>query len=110
MIYSGNTNDENENSPHPYLKLKAKLRNVEYAGIVHRNLLSFKKRISPIHCEIIDIRKPAKTIICSYNHQPRFFVPLKNKKGYFLRTLLPDELKQIQGFFINFKNFSPQII
>jgi len=25
-------------------------------------------------------------------------VPLRNKKGYFLRTLLVSELKQIQGF------------
>ena len=26
------------------------------------------------------------------------FVPLQNKNGYYLRCLLPDELKQIQGF------------
>ena len=62
------------------------------------NLLSFGKRISPIHGEIIDIRNPSKTIICSYDHQPRLYVPLKNKNGYFIRCILPDELKQIQGF------------
>ena len=60
--------------------------------------LSFGKRDSSIHGEIIDIRNPSKTIICTYARQPRLFVPQKNKKGYFLRCLLPDELKQIQGF------------
>ena len=50
------------------------------------------------HCEIIDIRQPSKTIICTYEHQPRLFVPLKNPSGCYLRMLLSDELKQIQGF------------
>ena len=31
------------------------------------------------------------------------FVPLKNKNGYFLRCLLPDELKQIQGFPLDYE-------
>ncbi len=44
-----------------------------------------------------------KTIICAYDHQPRLFVPLKNRNGYYLRTILPDELKQIQGFPANFQ-------
>jgi DNA (cytosine-5)-methyltransferase 1 len=66
-------------------------------------MLSFGKRDSPIHCEIIDIRKPSKTIICTYDHQPRLFVPLQNKNGYYLRCLLPDELKQIQGFPADYK-------
>jgi len=61
-------------------------------------LFSFNKRESPIHCEIININTPCKTIICTYNNQPRFFVPIKNASGCYLRTLLPDELKQIQGF------------
>lgn len=91
-------NDEDENNPHPYLKVKAKAKDVEYKGKVHTNLLSFSKRDSPIHCEIIDITKPSKTIICTYEHQPRLFVPLQNKNGYYLRCILPDELKQIQGF------------
>ena len=95
-------NEEDENNPHPYLKLKAKERDTEYSGKVHKTLLSFAKRDSPIHCEIIDIRNPSKTIICTYNHQPRLFVPLQNKNGYYLRCILPDELKQIQGFPIRF--------
>lgn len=96
-------NDEDEDNPHPYLKLKAKTRDKEYKGKTHHTLLSFSKRASPIHCEIIDIRKPSKTIICTYDHQPRLFVPLQNKNGYYLRCLLPKELKQIQGFPKNYK-------
>ena len=59
---------------------------------------SFGKRVSPRHCEIADIRKPTKTIICSYKFQPRLYVPLRNKNGCYLRTFTVEELKQIQGF------------
>jgi DNA (cytosine-5)-methyltransferase 1 len=93
-----NDEDEVTNTIHPYLNLKAKAHNAEYKGKVFKSLLSFGKRDSPIHAEIINILNPCKTIICSYDHQPRLFVPLKNKNGYFIRCLLPDELKQIQGF------------
>ena len=89
-----------DNNAHPYLKrlytANEELRS--YDGKIHENLFSFGKRASPIHGEIIDIRNPSKTIICSYDHQPRFFVPIKNKSGCYLRVILPDELKQIQGF------------
>jgi len=90
-------NEENEQNPHPNLKLLAKQRNYVYKGIAYPHRLSFGKRI-PVGGEIIDIRKPLNTIICTYARQPRFFVPLKNKNGYFLRCLLPIELQQIQGF------------
>jgi DNA (cytosine-5)-methyltransferase 1 len=97
--------DSNEDSDniHPYLRLKAKTRGQTYNGKTFDNTLSFAKRESPIHAEVIDIRAPSKTIICTYDHQPRLFVPIQNKNGYFLRPLLPDELKQIQGFPANFK-------
>ena len=94
---------DKEDKPHPYLKLKVESRDSEWKGKVHKNLLSFGKRGSPIHAEVIDIRKPSKTIICSYNHQPRFYVPLKKEDKYYLRCILPDELKQIQGFPKNYK-------
>ena len=99
------TNDDNEDTKniHPYLRLKVESRDVEYQGKTYESLVSFSKRDSPIHCEIIDVRNPSKTIICTYDHQPRLFVPLKNKNGYYLRCLLPDELKQIQGFPGEFK-------
>lgn len=94
------TEYKDNNGGHPYLlsKIKANLIDMFYNGKQHENLFSFGKRDSPIHCEIIDIRYPSKTIICTYEHQPRLFVPLCNPSGYYLRMLLPDELKQIQGF------------
>ena len=91
-------NDEDIDDPHPNLKLLANDVDYQYGGKTYPNRLSFSKRISSIHGEIIDIRNPCKTIICTYARQPRLFVPLKNKNGYYLRCLLPDELKQIQGF------------
>ena len=93
-------NDENEDldGVHPYLILKRDIKPKSYKGKDFTTLFSFAKRDSPIHCEIIDIRKPAKTIICTYDHQPRLFVPIRNRNGNFLRMLLPDELKQIQTF------------
>jgi len=96
-------NDENEKledknkKPHPNLISLAKKRDYVYKGTEYPNRLTFGKRI-PVGGEIIDIRNPSKTIICTYARQPRLFVPLQNKNGYYLRCLLPDELKQIQGF------------
>lgn len=91
---------KNNNGAHPYLvsKIVAGDDEKSYNGKDYDYLFSFGKRDSPIHCEIIDILKPSKTIICTYEHQPRLFVPLKNPSGCYLRMLLPDELKQIQGF------------
>nr|QFG74454.1 MAG: C-5 cytosine-specific DNA methylase [Megaviridae environmental sample] len=107
-------NEEDTNNPHPNLKLLA--TDVDYTYTIkkkkkvdgqiitvddpktYKNRLSFGKRASSIHGEIIDIRNPCKTIICTYARQPRLFVPLKNKNGFYLRCLLPNELKQIQGF------------
>jgi len=62
------------------------------------SLLSFGKRESPYQLEVVDVRGPSKTIICTYDHQPRLLVPVENATGCYVRTLLPDELKQIQGF------------
>ena len=53
--------------------------------------------------EIIDIRKPSKTIICTYARQPRLFIIQQNKNNYYLRSLVVNELKQIQGFPIDYK-------
>lgn len=85
-ILTDMNNDETETDSHPFA----------HSASVHG--FSFGKRISPRHCEIVDIRKPTKTIICSYKFQPRLYVPLKNKNGCFLRPFLVDELKMIQGF------------
>jgi DNA (cytosine-5)-methyltransferase 1 len=99
-ILTDMTNEEpgEDDTAHPFLKMKLENATEFYNGVKHNCVFSFAKRDSPIHCEIIDIRKPSKTIICTYSHQPRLFVPLRNKHGFYLRCLLPDELKQIQGF------------
>ena len=89
--------EDKNKKPHPNLISLAKKRDYVYKGKEYPNRLSFGKRI-PVGGEIIDIRNPSKTIICTYARQPRLFVPLQNKNGYYLRCLLPDELKQIQGF------------
>ena len=91
------TNDQIENNPHPNLKLLAKDKDYNYKNEIFPRRIHFGKRI-PVGGEIIDIRKPINTIICTYSRQPRFFIPLKNKNGFYLRCLLPVELKQIQGF------------
>ena len=93
---------EGEMKPHPNLKLLAKAKDYEYKGKVFERRIHFGKRI-PVGGEIIDIRKPINTIICTYARQPRFFIPLQNKNGYYLRCLLPDELKQIQGFPLDYE-------
>ena len=94
--------DEKGIKPHPNLIALAKLRDYVYQGVEYPHRVHFGKRI-PVGGEIVDIRKPLNTIICTYARQPRFFVPQKNKNGYYLRCLTPDELKQIQGFPIDYK-------
>lgn len=87
-LYAIETSETPSGKPHPFVVLKA-----------GEKLLSCSKRASPIHSEVIDLDKPSKTIICTYDHQPRLLVGLKTSEGRrFVRTLLPDELKQIQGF------------
>ena len=95
-------NEECENKPHPNLVQLAKKRDYVRKEKARPHRLHFGRRLD-VGGEIIDIRKPLNTIICSYGHCPRFFVPLKNKTGNYLRTLLPYELKQIQGFPSNYK-------
>ena len=63
----------------------------------------YSKRVSPIHCEILNLHAPCKTVICTYDHQPRLFVAMRNANGDFNETLTVDELKQIQGFPADFK-------
>ena len=90
-------------SYHPFIKLKA-----------DENLLSCCKRDSAIHSEIIDLDAPSKTIICTYGHQPRLLLGLKKPDGTaYIRTLVPDELKQIQGFPADYKltgSYSERVI
>jgi len=90
-------------TPHPYLTLKATTFDETYMEKTYDRLLSCGKRDSPIHSEILNLNNPSKTIICTYDHQPRLLVGLKSTGDSYARTLFPDELKQIQGFPASFK-------
>lgn len=80
--------EEATGTPHPYLVKK-----------YNEELISFGKRDSPIHSEVLDITKPCKTIICAYTFQPRHYVCLKKPSGKtYIRCLNTRELGQIQGF------------
>jgi DNA (cytosine-5)-methyltransferase 1 len=75
-------------TPHSYL-----LKKLEDGQI------SFGKRESPTHAEVLDLRNPSKTIICAYSFQPRLYVCLRNTDGkLYVRCLTKKELAQIQGF------------
>lgn len=79
---------EPEGTPHPYLVRKHT-----------ENLISFGKRDSPYHSEVLDLRKPCKTLICAYTFQPRLYVGLVKPNGKrYLRCLTVCEAAQIQGF------------
>jgi DNA (cytosine-5)-methyltransferase 1 len=95
-------NDEEGSNPHPNLVQYAIKRDYERQGVKRPHRLHFGRRLD-VGGEIIDIRKPINTIICSYAHCPRFFIPQKNKNGNYLRCLTPDELKQCQGFPADYK-------
>jgi len=90
-------------APHSYVTLKATTFDETYMEKKHDRLLSCGKRDSPIHSEILNLNNPCKTIICTYDHQPRLLVGLKSPSASYVRCLLPDELKQIQGFPQTFK-------
>lgn len=75
-------------TPHPYMVLKH-----------GQNLISFRKRDSPLHSEVLDLRKPCKTLICAYTFQPRLYIGLIKPNGKrYIRCLTVREAAQIQGF------------
>lgn len=75
-------------TPHPYLIRKHS-----------ENLISFGKRDSPFHSEVLDLRKPCKTLICAYTFQPRLYIGLIKPNGKrYIRCLTTREAAQIQGF------------
>lgn len=79
---------EPSGSPHPYMVLKHT-----------ENLISFGKRDSPFHSEVLDLRKPCKTLICAYTFQPRLYIGLMKPNGKkYIRCLTVREAAQIQGF------------
>lgn len=75
-------------TPHPYLVRKHS-----------ENLISFGKRDSPYHSEVLDLRTPCKTLICAYTFQPRLYIGLVKPNGKrYIRCLTTREAAQIQGF------------
>ena len=123
--YDRNHNKENEydsywiptdqttcsGSPHPNLiRLNSGIRNLtqlektlpetkDKTQIIEPDLISFGKRKTSYHGEIINPDQPSKTIICTYGTCPRLFVGLVDPTGQkWIRCLLPSELAQIQGF------------
>jgi DNA (cytosine-5)-methyltransferase 1 len=106
------TATEPTGTPHPNLvRLVKGLRNAsskeieanpQIADLITEpnGLISFGKRSGGYHGEVLDPDQPSKTIICTYNLCPRLFVGLRNPtiNKYWLRTLTPSELGQIQGF------------
>jgi DNA (cytosine-5)-methyltransferase 1 len=75
-------------TPHPFMVKKHE-----------ENLISFRKRDSPIHSEVLDLRNPCKTMICAYTFQPRLLVGLVKPNGKkYIRCLTVREAAQIQGF------------
>jgi DNA (cytosine-5)-methyltransferase 1 len=61
-------------------------------------LLSFGRRSSGYHGEIIDPDTPSKTIICTYQSCPRLFVGMSNGHQKWIRTYTVTEMARIQGF------------
>lgn len=79
---------EPKGTPHPYLVKKHT-----------EKLISFGKRDSPYHSEVLDLRKPCKTFICAYTFQPRLYIGLVKPSGkQYIRCLTVSEAAQIQGF------------
>ena len=75
-------------TPHPYLLTK-----------IADGRISFGKRDSSTHAEVLDLTNPSKTIICAYSFQPRLYVCVRNTdQKLYIRCLTKKELAQVQGF------------
>jgi DNA (cytosine-5)-methyltransferase 1 len=74
-------------------------QNTTVSVIEPDGLISFGRRKSGYHGEVVDPDGPSKTIICTYNLCPRLFVGLRDPTGHsWVRCLSVRELAQIQGF------------
>lgn len=62
------------------------------------NELSFKKRSKSTYSCIVDRFDVSRTILSTYGRMPRLFLPVRNKREYYLRPFTVKELAQIQGF------------
>lgn len=79
---------EPSGTPHPYLVRKH-----------NEDLISFGKRDSAYHSEVLDLDHPCKTFICAYTFQPRLYIGLVKPNGKrYIRCLTVREAAQVQGF------------
>lgn len=65
--------------------------------------LSFGSRSKSTFSGIEDLDNQTHTILCAYNRMPRLFIAMKNSNGVFLRPFNIKELKQIQGFPVDYQ-------
>lgn len=70
--------------------------------------ISFGKRSKSTFSSIEDIDEQTHTILCTYNRMPRLFIPMKYNNNIYLRPFTINELKQIQGFPIEFKFYGSE--
>lgn len=87
--------EEYEKETHPYVRVK-----------VGDGELSFGKRASPTHSEILSPDKPCKTLISTYSRMPRLLVSVGGDEvdsPRWIRRMTPREGKQVQGFPEDFK-------
>ena len=62
-------------------------------------MISFGKRDSAYHSEVLDLGSPCKTLICAHTFQPRLYVGCVKPNGKkYIRCLTVREAAQIQGF------------
>jgi DNA (cytosine-5)-methyltransferase 1 len=102
------TTDTISGKPHPNLvRLVSGIRGLnpeerkesdEKSVIEEDGLLSYGKRSSGYHGEIVNVTQQSKTIICTYQSCPRLFVGLLKDSDHYIRTFTIRELTQIQGF------------
>lgn len=81
-----------DGTPHPYVLKKVKDGEISYS-----------KRASPTHSQILNPVEPCKTIISTYGRMPRLLVSIRTRTSRYIREMLPCEGVMIQGFPLDFK-------
>lgn len=65
--------------------------------------ISFAKRKGGNFSCVVDVDGPTCTILCTYNRMPRLFMPMGQGSDLYFRPFTIGELKQIQGFPIDYE-------
>jgi len=107
------THEQPQGKPHPNLvRLMSGIRSLtpsereerpdDKIVTEHYPLLSYGRRMSSYHGEIVDPDAASKTIICTYQSCPRLFVGIQQGSKRWVRTFTLTELAQLQGFPANY--------